>query len=375
MLRDHQSTDLYMKSMRSTLFGIALLGLTPGCGIGSEQADVEPGQWQTAEPLWIGEVEGDGPEVFGSIASMAVDQEGRILVFDGRAYELRVFSPDGSFVSRVGRRGGGPGEFQHVIGMSVAPDGSLWLIDGANARYTVLRDDDVETYTRGAGVYTVPWTGGHADGHLYDVVMVPGGPSREALVRVDEAGAVVDTFAVPVNEIETPRVGSIRLPLPYAPSQIRTFDHSGALWVAMTHEYTLYQIGREGDTLRIIGREEEARPLSPTESDSVSQHIRALREQFRLEVRDGLVPRAAPLLRRITVADDGSIWVTRADPPPGLPSGSQFDVFDGDGNLIGELSVDFSLSLRLVQDGHMYGVARDELGVERVFRARVERGR
>lgn len=186
---------------------------------------------------------------------------------------------------------------------------------------------------------------------------------------------MIDTFAVPANDIETPRVGSIRLPLPYAPEQIRAFDPSGALWVAMSHEYTLYQVGLRGDTLQIVRREVEPRPLSATESDSVNQYIRALREQFRVEVREGLVPRTAPLLRQVTIADDGSVWVTRADPPPGSLAGTQFDVFDRDGNLIGEINVDFPLALRLVQNGQMYGIARDEFGVQRVFRARVERGR
>lgn len=362
-----------MISSRPTLIGTALLILTVGCGSDAKEADVEPGRWQMAEPFWIGEVEGDGPEVFGSVTSLVVDREGRILVFDGQAHELRAFSREGSLVSRLGRRGGGPGEFQHVIGMSIAPDGSLWLIDGANARYTVIRDEEVGTYSRGSGVYTVPWTGGHAGGHLYDVVTLPDGPSMEALVRVNETGAPIDTFAVPINDIDTPRVGSIQLPIPYAPTQIRTFDSSGALWVAMTHEYALYQIGFEGDTVRIIRHDAEARSLNPTESDSVSQHIQALREQFGLEVRDALIPRAAPLLRRVTVADDGLVWVTRADPPPDAPGGTRFDVFDRDGNLIGEVSVDYSLVLHSVQDGQLYGVARDDLGVERVLRARVQR--
>lgn len=364
-----------MNSMPSMLIGIALVVLTTGCEGGSAEAGVEPGHWQVVDPLWIGEVEGDGPDVFGSIASLAVDEEERIFVFDGRAYELRVFGHDGSFVSRFGRRGGGPGEFQHVIGMSVTPDGALWLIDGANARYTVLRGDEVATYRRGAGVYTVPWVGGHANGHLHDVVTVPGERSREALVRVNADGAVVDTFAVPANDIETPRFGSIRLPLPYAPEQIRAFDPSGAVWVAVSHEYTLYRVGLTGDTLQTVRRDLEPRPLSAAEADSVDRHMRALRDEFRLEVREGLVPQTAPLLRRVTIADDGSVWVTRADAPPDSPAGTRFDVFDRDGQLVGEIDLDFPLSLRLVQNGRMYGVARDELGVERFFRGRVERGR
>ncbi|HLU24170.1 MAG TPA: 6-bladed beta-propeller, partial [Longimicrobiales bacterium] len=106
-----------------------------GCGAAVDSADTVA-EWAVADAVWIGAVEGDGPDVFGSISALAVDADGRILVFDDQAHELRTFAPDGSFLSRFGRRGGGPGEFKHVIGLSPAPDGSLWIVDGQNARYT-----------------------------------------------------------------------------------------------------------------------------------------------------------------------------------------------------------------------------------------------
>lgn len=169
------------------------------------------------------------------------------------------------------------------------------------------------------------------------------------------------------------RVGSIRLPPPFAPEQLRAFDSSGSLWVALSHEYALFRIGPGGDTLQVVALDLDARPLSAAEADSVNRYIRALHERFRLDVREGLVPRTAPLLKRVTVGDDGSVWVTRADPPSDHPAGTRFDVFDRNGQLMGEIILDFPLHLRLVQDGRMYGVARDELGVERVFAARVAR--
>jgi len=312
------------------------------------------------------------PDVFGSIAALAVDAGGRIHVFDGQSYELRTFGPDGSFIARFGRRGGGPGEFQHVIGISPAPDGTLWVIDGQNARYTVLRGDEVvATYRRGAGVYTVPWVGGHGGEYLYDVVRIPGGEPEEVLVRVNAEGVATDTFPVPIESIETPRVGSITLPLPFAPRQLRAFDPAGGVWTANSHAYALLRIGPGGDTLQVITRAVAARPLTAAESDSVARYIRTLREELGVDVRDALVPRIAPLLRRITVADDGSIWVTLADPPPNSPEGTRFDIFEPGGRRVAELTLDFPFTLQQVRNGRIYGVARDELGVERVFTARV----
>jgi len=361
-----------MVCIRVGLIGLTFLLIATGCeGDAAHEGD-EPVRLQLTDTLWIGAVEGDGPEVFGSIAALEVDGAGQIHVFDGQANELRVFGPDGTFVSRFGRRGGGPGEFQHVIGMSSAPDGAMWIVDGASARYTVLRGDEVVTHPRGAAVYTVPWVGGHADGDLHDLIRVSSEGPGEALVRVNSEGIAIDTFPVPANDLERPRLGSISLPLPYARDEIRAFDPNGNLWSAISHEYRLHRISLTGDTLEVVGRDLEARALSAAEADSVSRSIRALREEFGLDVREALVPRTAPLLRRVTIADDGSVWVTRADAPVGSPSGTEFDVFDRDGKLMGQLTLDFPLSLRLVHSGAIYGIGRDELGVERVFRAHVE---
>lgn len=342
-----------------------------GCGAAVDSADTVA-EWAVADAVWIGAVEGDGPDVFGSISALAVDADGRILVFDDQAHELTTFAPDGSFLSRFGRRGGGPGEFKHVIGLSPAPDGSLWIVDGQNARYTVLRDGAVvATYRRGAGVYTVPWVGGHGGEYLYDVVLVPGGDPGEVLVRVNADGVATGTSPVPVESIEMPRIGSIELPLPFAPRQLRAFDPAGFVWTANSHVYALYRIGPGGDTVQVITQPIEPRPLTAAESDSVARYIRTMRSEFGVDVRDALVPRTAPLLRRITIANDGSIWVTLADPPAGSPRGTRFDIFEPGGRRVAELTLDFPFTLQQVRNGRIYGVARDELGVERVFTARV----
>ena len=351
---------------------LALAVMTSGCGAAVDTVE-SAAEWTVADAVWIGAVDGDGPDVFGSITALAVDPEGRIHLFDGQAHELRSFGPGGSFISRFGRRGGGPGEFQHVIGISPAPDGSLWLVDGQNARYTVLHGEDlVATHRRGAGVYTVPWVGGHGGEYLYDVVRVPGEEREEALVRVNADGVATDTFAVPVEAIETPRAGTITLPLPFAPQRLRAFDPGGGVWTANSHAYALHRIGPRGDTLQVITRAVDPRPLTAAESDSVARYIRTLRSELGVEVRDALVPRTAPLLRRIAIADDGSVWVTRADPPPNSPDGTRFDIFEPGGRRVGELELGFPFTLHQVRSGRIYGVARDELGVERVFVAKLD---
>ena len=59
--------------------------------------------------LRLGAVDGDSPEVFGDVRSLAADDRGTIYVADVQAAEIRVFDSQGRSLRRFGRRGEGPG--------------------------------------------------------------------------------------------------------------------------------------------------------------------------------------------------------------------------------------------------------------------------
>ncbi|MDX1579231.1 MAG: 6-bladed beta-propeller, partial [Gemmatimonadota bacterium] len=80
-------------------------------------------------PVRIGRVEGDGPDVFGEVAALAVAEDRTIYVADGVALEIRVFGADGSFRFAFGGKGEGPGEFEHIDGLVIEPDGTLAVRD------------------------------------------------------------------------------------------------------------------------------------------------------------------------------------------------------------------------------------------------------
>lgn len=90
----------------------------------------------TNDPVWghdvslveevrIGRLNGPEEYVFGSIADLTVDAEGRIYVADGQVPIVRVYDADGRFVRNLGRRGAGPGEFRWISGVRMTPGGDL----------------------------------------------------------------------------------------------------------------------------------------------------------------------------------------------------------------------------------------------------------
>ena len=112
--------------------------------------------WRLVEDLRIGEFDGTGPYVFGSLRSVIPDPMGRIWVLEGQAFELRLFDAEGRFVRAVGRQGEGPGEFASNPCAFAGPDGEIWVESGGRwQRFDtagVLLGGQPVTSTLGCGI-------------------------------------------------------------------------------------------------------------------------------------------------------------------------------------------------------------------------------
>ncbi|MFZ5503639.1 MAG: 6-bladed beta-propeller [Pseudomonadota bacterium] len=82
-----------------------------------------------------------GPDYFDKPAGVAVDKNGdRVYVVDiggirSEQHKVAVFdAKNGQHLFDIGKRGSGPGEFNLPRDATIAPDGSLYVVDGANFR-------------------------------------------------------------------------------------------------------------------------------------------------------------------------------------------------------------------------------------------------
>jgi hypothetical protein len=77
----------------------------------------------------------DGPEVIGTVgragdqSGVVLLDDGRIVVADGSANEIRVYDARGARLSTLGRTGDGPGEFRGVRGITAFGRDSLLAWD------------------------------------------------------------------------------------------------------------------------------------------------------------------------------------------------------------------------------------------------------
>ena len=112
--------------------------------------------------LTIGLVAGDAEYEFGQVNGAARLADGRIVVADGRNFELRVFDSTGTYIGAHGGQGAGPGEYRFLTALFKTEGDVLWIEDTGNQRVTMLDAELAVVASR--SLPTVPWTMGMPDG-------------------------------------------------------------------------------------------------------------------------------------------------------------------------------------------------------------------
>lgn len=70
----------------------------------------------------------EGPELFGRVRDVSIDDAGNILVLDDQASEVRVFASDGRHLQTFGGHGDGPSEMRGATAIQSLPGGRLLVL-------------------------------------------------------------------------------------------------------------------------------------------------------------------------------------------------------------------------------------------------------
>lgn len=341
--------------------------------------------WRLAPAARIGSADSDGPDMFGQIVDLAIDSLGRIWVADGHAQEIRVFESGGRHVRSLGSKGGGPNEFAQLAGMDFAPDGTLWVQDPGNTRWTVYDTAGtlVTTHRRPAGVSMVPWPGGFdQEGRLYDVVPVPGknGAVEHGIVRLGTDLQPSDTLPLPRFEGDFFEVVTgdsrnrniQRVNVPFTGAQVWRVDPSGLVWTGLTDRYRLYRHAFDGDTSRIVERQQgDVRITDAEMAEMVNAYQWFTDMGGKLDA--SRIPDAKPPFDGFFFGPDGYMWVV---PSQAGDQPARFDIFDPDGAYLGRITGAegiLAVPAPVIRGDLFAAVAQDETGVPSVLVMRIEK--
>ena len=395
--------------IRSTCTGLALVATALACRGGEStilrptrtdsagveivenQADDRPLQWSLDPVLRLGGQD-VGPEMFFRVARplVSVDRAGNIFLLDPSGFSVTKFTPQGEPLFTAGREGGGPGEFKRPLSVAAWRDGGVAVLDRGRGSSggTVIRFG-----ANGSLLHELPV--GRIDARIL--------PLGSGLVQQDgqyledgyqdalqfiRGSDSVELAATSVSEIRSYRFSScggsgvgITGFVIFAPRMIWHGTQS-ILVVNSEPGYVVDFYDSDGILTRSVRRRTEPRLAT---ADVAEEWVRANPRRITRMTADGpqecifdpdeVVEKQGyasyvPEIADVTVAPDGSLWVERYQVGE---ERQRVDVFDPTGAYVGTVPPGFPLPLHVTAAGHLLVSERDDLDVERLVVAKVQR--
>jgi hypothetical protein len=366
--------------------------------------------------------------LFESINSLLVARDGRIWVLDGRfpggKPSVRRYDPAGKFLSNVGRRGDGPGEWQFPSNLEQLRDGRFILRDAQVGKpltfYKSNGDFDTTWAYKTSTIFQMRVDTSDAIWLQIAAGMSLRSTSPSAMIRVATNGKIIDTVRqparLPVNPAASFSANNGRVTsmftVPYQPRGVIAWSPHGYLARGTGSRYAIDLLlprtlpngrtrpWRDGDRVVSIRSNSAEVPVTDAERADQIAYLNALVEEFGATrpARTPDVPKVKPALRSISFDLDGRIWARISQPseryepePLETPKGrtprpvikwrepSVFDVFEPGGVYLGRIATPYELQLMGRSGGEMiqargdvvWGVVRDEDGVEAIRRYRI----
>lgn len=361
------------------------------------------------EDLRIGAPFGNPPAEFHEIRLITSDLHGNIYIGQQAPPEVRVFTSRGRYLRKFGRLGDGPGEIRMLDGMFLNGD-TLVVLDDSHNRITTFAPDGrtlatvdyplvegnhvrIRAVTAVGAIGVIGRTSfGPGPGLAQDTIAIVGLPGMTAgdgrpIAPGDSAHLITE---YPGRSWYPAGVEgrSSWAPALWEPMGAAAFDGAGQVYIHSGEYYRIGTYDPRGRLLRQI-----VRPIQPTDvTDETLDTYRAWARSQAVDstagqssqnvVASALLARAdlphgerIPVLGRMLVSYNGTIWVQRPDlsehPTRGAfttNTAQHWDIFAPKGDFVGTVEAPSGFLMLHVTDGAALGVARDSLGTEYVVR-------
>lgn len=310
-------------------------------------------------------------------ALVGADGAGHVYVLDRSRMRVVAFDSSGGFVRAMGGAGGGPGEMQFPLALTVTPDGRVAVYDAAKGALlwfgpdgAILEPQAIVGGYRGGEVHysdsglVLPW---HAWGGEV------GEPGRDELVRLASPDTLRLTSVpgAPVKEtfFESCGMGISGIPPVFWPSlRWAAAGNKVAVTTAARYEVVLLAGARPVNTIR--------RPLEPAAATTAAA-AREIGDAFRVGTSGGVrecdtdevveqlgVADRIPIIAEIRDGPGDTWWVRRRD-------AAGVDVFGGDGAYLGTLPATAPYPALSLPGDRIGSIVTDEVDVERLVIYRV----
>lgn len=341
--------------------------------------------------LQIGQVQGDPAYEFAQIWNATRLADGRIVVSDGKSFEIRVFGPNGSHLSTFGGQGAGPGEFGGPPWLTAASDETIIVWDPGHYRFSwfdaggsllgdtslvsMIQDLEIVRFVNGLVWQLAP------EGSLLSTGPVPvsmrSGEGLEGTARrivlIRDRGESVHAFGdFPSGQsFITLRADGIKIGIgnPWFPRNTFALGADRAVAIGGDKEWEIRLHDPNGSLQRIVRAEIARTPVTSETLEAERDRLPELAERMGIplgqarEAFDRLpVPDSVPAIGAIHWDRAGNLWVGRRSEERRVIR--VYDIFDPNGRWITSVATPPDVARLLeIDETHFITSYTDELGV------------
>ena len=369
----------------------------------NEGGSVWGGRGRLVEEAAIGVEAGSAEYMLGNQVGIAVDDD-RIYIADPSVPAVRVYDYDARHIMDVGARGQGPGEFNDLRSVTVAPDGRLYVYADRRINVYTADGESIDTWPHAQGLdsFTQPLFADDGMLYLEELVGDAFDPRewQHGMIAAGPDGPHGDPIEVPAFEWQ--REGNIRRfsgggwlneRPPFTPRLHWVMSPSRSIiaGVPSTHRFEIHAI--DGG-MTIVDTAWDPVPVSAEEAEWNRESITTsrVRADPGWQWTAPPIPGQKPAYEGLFVGTDGRIWASRivgterledCDEDPINPVGRVartcwrqlygYDVFDADGRYLGAVDVPGERRLinPVMHGDHVIGYIEDDEGIGRVKRFRL----
>ncbi|MEX2437503.1 MAG: hypothetical protein WD509_02915 [Candidatus Paceibacterota bacterium] len=327
-----------------------------------------------------------GPYLNSVLGAVVDDREQVIILGTNTSYEqsLHAYSSEGVYLTVVGGRGGGPGEYGIMLGPEVEGT-KLFVPDVTNQRlneystvdFSVIRSIRFDQWKSGSES-RFGYVYARQDGNYWLVFSDPrstiGQLSKRYKIMDHEGRLVQDpSLALPAGfRIQTDPSTRPIMPLYFMGSTLEAVSSNDELYTGFTRDFLIRRYDANGIYQSAFYYPVQSLPFDlevHTNSSVFSPSARVINNAFS-NIDRGL-PETIPVLFRLRIDDENRIWAA-------VPMDQQREMFewwilDESGELLAKLQWPLEKTIFDIKNGYLYAKEIDEdTDVEYVVKYRIE---
>lgn len=315
------------------------------------------------------EIKGSGEieeQMFQSINTMDVDEEGNMYILDEQAGNIKIFDSSGSFQKTIGRKGQGPGEFGMPISLFLTRQNQIIVNDMGQRKIQFF--DKEGNYLKEFSIaekflFFGPMV--TSSGDLIATHTIPQEKPVTVLEKFNpEFESILTYTSIP---FDTPPVVNIFVARSLTSLRWAVTYEDEIIWGDTKNpEYKIHFHGMDGKLIKTIRRDYDPVPITADDKGRLMEETfgdNPARDQWDVRFPDNYPPFSG-----FSFDDLDHFFVRRFEKEKN-ENDNLYDIFDAEGRYIAQLRL--RMNPMIWKKGHMYTIEDDEEGFKVVKRYKV----